>query len=72
VREVHLIQWEQPDLVIDITDTMDLKLKAIARHASQVADFGTVEARVRRRAATLGEVKGCTFAEGFDRVVVPG
>jgi len=72
VREVHLIQWEQPDLVIDITDTMDLKLKAITRHASQVADFETVEARVRRRAAALGELKGCAYAEGFDRVVLPG
>jgi LmbE family N-acetylglucosaminyl deacetylase len=72
VREVHLIQWEQPDLVIDITDSMDLKLKAIARHASQVGDVGTVEARVRRRAASLGEVKGCAYAEGFDRVVLPG
>ena len=27
--DVHLIQWE-PQIIIDITDTMDLKLKAIA------------------------------------------
>jgi len=57
---------------MDIWDTMDLKLKAITRHASQVGDFETVEARVRGRAAALGEAKGYAYAEGFDRVVLRG
>ncbi len=72
VREVYLIQWEQPGLVVDITGTMDLKLKAIACHASQLGDFSAVEARMRARAASLGKVKGYTYAEGFDHVMVPG
>ena len=72
MREVHLIQWEQPQIVMDITDTVDLKLKAITRHASQVGDFETVEARVRGRAAALGEANGYAYAEGFDRVVLRG
>ena len=69
---MHLIQWEQPQIVMYVTDTVDLKLKAITRHASQVGDFETVEARVRGRAAALGEAKGYAYAEGFDRVVLPG
>src|SRR6266700_3648533 len=72
VREVYLIQWEQPDLVVDITGTMDVKLKAITCHASQVGDFSVVEARMRARAAVLGKAKGYPYAEGFDHVVVPG
>src|SRR5213080_184754 len=32
VREVLLIQWEHPQLVLDITDTIDLKLEAIRYH----------------------------------------
>jgi len=72
VREVYLIQWEQPSLAVDITDTMEVKLKAIACHASQLGEFSVVEARMRARAAALGEVKGFTYAEGFDHVVVPG
>ncbi len=72
VREVYLIQWEQPRLVIDITDTMELKLEAIRCHASQVGDFKTVEARMRNRAAALGKEKGYLFAEGFDHITVPG
>ncbi len=71
VREVYLVQWEEPPLVIDITDTMDLKLEAIRCHASQVGDFKAVETRMRNRAATLGTDKGYPYAEGFDHIVVP-
>jgi LmbE family N-acetylglucosaminyl deacetylase len=72
VREVYLIQWDHPRLIIDITDTIDLKLKAARCHASQVADFSAFEARMRDRAAILGKEKGCAYAEGFDHVSVPG
>ena len=72
VREVYLIQWDQPRLVVDITDTMELKLEAIRCHASQVGDFEIVEARMRNRAALLGKEKGYACAEGFDHIVVPG
>ena len=72
VREVYLIQWEQPGLVVDITDTMDVKLEAIACHASQVGDLSVVEARMRARAASLGKAKGYAYGEGFDHVMVPG
>jgi LmbE family N-acetylglucosaminyl deacetylase len=72
VREVYLIQWEQPGLVLDITSTMEDKLKAISCHASQFGDFSLVEARMRARAAALGRAKGYAHAEGFDHVVLPG
>ena len=71
VREVYLIQWEQPQLLIDIAETMDLKLQAITRHASQVADFTAVEARLRQRFAALGKANGYAYAEGFDHIVLP-
>ena len=51
VREVHVIQGEQPRLVIDISETMELKLEAIRCHASQIRDFKDFEARMRNRAA---------------------
>ena len=71
VREVHLMQWENPHIVVDITDVMDLKLKAIACHVSQVGDFTGVEERVRQRSAELGKDKGYAYAESFDRIVMP-
>ena len=72
VREVYVIQWERPGLVIDVTDTMELKLEAIRCHASQIGDMKAVEARMRNRAVTLGKEKGYAYAEGFDQIVVPG
>jgi len=72
VREVYTIQWEQPRLVIDITDTIDLKLEAGRCHASQVGDVKAFEDRIRKRAATLGKGKGYIYAEAFDHIVVPG
>jgi LmbE family N-acetylglucosaminyl deacetylase len=72
VREVYLMQWEAPRLVVDITETIDRKLQAVACHASQIADWTTVESRVRRRGATIGQPSGYAFAEGFDRIALTG
>lgn len=71
VREIHLMQWQSPHLVVDISDVMDLKLKALACHVSQVGDFAGVEARVRERSAEIGREKGLAYAESFDRIVMP-
>ena len=72
VREVYTIQWDQPNLIIDITATMDVKLAAIRCHESQITDMKAFEERMRSRAATLGKDKGYTYAEGFNLIVVPG
>src|ERR671925_810852 len=45
VAEIYLMQWESPQLVVDITDTIELKLKALACHASQFKDFAGLEKR---------------------------
>jgi LmbE family N-acetylglucosaminyl deacetylase len=71
VREVYVMWLEDPDTVIDITDTMDLKLKALACHRSQFGDFSRMEKRVRERAAELGKAKGYAYAETFKRIVIP-
>ncbi len=52
---------------MDITHTMDLKLKALACHTSRMGDFGVVEARVRERAAQAGKAKGFAYAKTFNR-----
>jgi LmbE family N-acetylglucosaminyl deacetylase len=70
VREVYVMQWNQPHVVSDITDVMDLKIKALACHASQFADFSAVEARVRQRGKELGASHGYAYAEAFDRIVI--
>jgi len=71
VREVYLMQWDKPDLVVDISEVMDLKIKALACHQSQFQNFSDVEARVREWAAGVGKRKRYAFAEAFDHIVLP-
>lgn len=70
VREVYLMWWESPEVVVDISETMDLKIKALACHASQFRDFAAVEKRVRDRGAELGRPKGFAYAETFDLIAL--
>jgi len=70
VREVYVMQWENPQLIVDISDVIDLKMKALACHASQFADFAGLETRVRERSAQLGASKGYAHAEAFDHIVL--
>lgn len=53
----------EPDTFVDIADTIEVKLEALARHVSQ----GVVEAepRVRERAQQIGEQAGFAYAEAF-------
>jgi LmbE family N-acetylglucosaminyl deacetylase len=71
VKQVYVMQWQNPQLVIDISDVMDLKLRALACHASQFADFKALEARVRQRWGEIGKPHGYAYAEGFDHIVLP-
>ena len=70
VREVYVMQWNEPHIVSDISEVIDLKLKALACHASQFKDFAAVEKRVRERGAELGQPRGFAFAEAFEPIVI--
>jgi LmbE family N-acetylglucosaminyl deacetylase len=71
VREVYLMGHPEPDVVVDITETMERKLEALRCHASQFRDFGVVEARVRERNADVGKPHGMTYAEAFRLIELP-
>ena len=70
VKEVHMMWWENPEIVVDITGFIDLKMEALACHASQFKDFAAVEKRVRERGAELGQPRGFAFAEAFEPIVI--
>jgi len=70
VKEVYVMWWENPAVVVDISETIDLKLKALACHVSQIKDMAAVEKRVRERGAELGQAKGYAYAETFDSIVM--
>ena len=54
---------DEADTFVDITDTIDVKLKSLFAHESQLGP--DVEEWVRKRARDVGERAGYEYAEGF-------
>lgn len=70
-KELLLVSFGEPNYFVDISKTLDKKIKALSLHSSQFSDFSAVEKRIRQRAKILGKKKGFKAAEGFKRVVIP-
>ncbi|GBL28634.1 GlcNAc-PI de-N-acetylase [Actinomycetes bacterium] len=68
VKEVWVSAFSTPDHFVDITDTFDLKIKALQAHASQTAHNPELENMVRewgQRNAGLGGLPEGRIAEAF-------
>ncbi|MQG73558.1 MAG: PIG-L family deacetylase [SAR202 cluster bacterium] len=56
-----------PELYIDITESLDLKIKALTQHVSQVGGRPTGQ-WIRSRAQEVGRLSGMLHAEAFRRI----
>ncbi len=65
VAELWLFGAEYPDLYVDISDTIEVKLHALRAHTSQVGEAKDLEERIRERAAEVGASQGMPCAEAF-------
>jgi LmbE family N-acetylglucosaminyl deacetylase len=70
VAELYLWSTNEANLLVDIGATLDLKVAALGRHASQFRSFDDIARWVRRRSEELGERAGYRAAEGFRRVTL--
>jgi LmbE family N-acetylglucosaminyl deacetylase len=70
VRRALLFASEQPDYWTDITSTIDLKVKALGQHKSQIAQWAKWDELMRKRAEAAGAAQGLKFAEAFKRLVL--
>ena len=73
VKTVYLWGTDNADTYFDITDTIDMKYKALYAHRSQMGDPGD-EGRMaqrRRRFEEMGKLIGVKYAEGFKKVELP-
>jgi LmbE family N-acetylglucosaminyl deacetylase len=74
VAEVWLTGPEEPNKFIDITETFDLKMKAICCHVSQVGDhthdFETWVKGRRTQAETMAKERGLPMHEAFHRIEI--
>lgn len=66
---VYLSGTLEPDVWVDITDTVDAKAEALLRHKTQIGEPGEwLRGVVRERAEEAGRSAGVRFAEGFRRL----
>jgi LmbE family N-acetylglucosaminyl deacetylase len=73
VKEIHLMaRGDHSNLVVDISETIEVKIAALACYVSQMPDRAALDKNVRERAARLGKPVGYRYAETFARMVVEG
>lgn len=70
VKEIYLWGSDQANVLVDISDTIDIKIEALKLHVTQVGEAKELAERVKTRAAQLGEPYGLRYAESFRRVVM--
>ena len=70
VAELYLWSTNEANQIVDVGATLDAKIDALGRHASQFRSFDDIARWVRRRSEDLGERAGYRAAEGFRRVTL--
>ena len=70
VKEIYIFGTEHPNVLVDISSTIEDKIEALKLHVSQVGTAEELPERIKTRSAQLAEPHGLAFAEGFRRVVM--
>jgi LmbE family N-acetylglucosaminyl deacetylase len=65
VHGVYVRANDGLDTWIDVGETLDLKIKALREHHSQLDDYKDLEEEMRKRHAATGQEKGLAYAEAF-------
>ncbi len=69
VNYVFITTDQELNHYVDISESIDTKLKALNEHKSQLGDLDYSD-RMRERASTLGKQVGLAYAEAFRRFTV--
>jgi LmbE family N-acetylglucosaminyl deacetylase len=67
-RALYLSGTFEPNVWIDITDSLDRKVDALFCHASQLREGEWFREFLRESAEAAGRAAGTTYAEGFRRI----
>ena len=73
VRELWYWGMDEPNVIVDVSDSIDTQIAALVRHESQVPGFNvpkgeTIGQRVKARAKELAEGYGFTYGAAFRRL----
>jgi len=69
VKRLYLSSPGNPDTWVDISETIDLKIEALRKHASQMGDWNPAD-EMRKWAEESGKTHGLTYAEAFHVMVL--
>jgi LmbE family N-acetylglucosaminyl deacetylase len=64
VRHIYVFGNDEPNLWIDITETIEQKIAALSQHASQMGDWDPSEL-IKEWSAEMGKEKGLAYAESY-------
>ena len=70
VKEIYIFGTEQPNVLADISETIEDKIEALKLHVTQVGPPDELAQRIKTRSAQLAEPHGLQYAEGFRRVIM--
>jgi LmbE family N-acetylglucosaminyl deacetylase len=71
VKRLYLHGPEKPDTWVDVAETLEVKIAALRKHASQLGDWDP-EKMVREWAQEEGKEKGIPYAEAYKVMVLEG
>ena len=69
VKMLYLTNFDDPTDIVNISDTIDIKIRALKAHKTQVTEKAI--ARIKKWSRILGKKKGYQFAEGFVKLTLP-
>jgi LmbE family N-acetylglucosaminyl deacetylase len=74
VRELWYWGADEPNVIVDVTDSIERQIAAVMRHESQMPGFNvaageTIGERIRQGAAALAEGYGFRYAAVFRRLI---
>jgi LmbE family N-acetylglucosaminyl deacetylase len=64
VHRVYVYGNSEPNVWVDITETVEQKIAALKEHASQMEDWDPTD-RIKEWSAETGKEKGMPYAESF-------
>jgi len=67
-KTVLLTNFNQHNFLVDISTTINLKIQALAKHASQIDQIDQVAIWLKANASKLGQEINAPYAEGFIKI----
>ncbi|OGO05910.1 MAG: hypothetical protein A2Y73_03455 [Chloroflexi bacterium RBG_13_56_8] len=69
VRQVYIRGTDQPNLWVDVSETIEQKIEALKKHVSQLGDRDPSEG-IKSRSAEVGKEKGFAYAESYQVITL--